>query len=291
MISPNTKLFLEQQLSQQLSRSIHILHIAHVGGGSINRTYQLVLDTKERLFLKVNDADMYPGLFDKERAGLESLRPFVRTPAIIMNELFEEHQLLVLEWIDPGPKTERFWEEFGKTLAALHQQNGTSFGLNYNNYMGSLEQHNNRCDTWVDFFREQRLERQVKLAVENGLLPKRWLKNLENLYRQLPSIFPEEKPCLVHGDLWSGNFLCNQQQMPVLIDPAVYYGHRSVDLAMTTLFGRFHPRFYEAYQVQFPLPVNYEEQWEIANLYPLLIHLNLFGGSYLESVTGTLEQF
>jgi fructosamine-3-kinase len=262
-----------------------------VGGGSINRTYQIALDTKENFFLKINDADIYPGLFEKERLGLESLRPFLRTPEVVLKEVFNEHQLLVMEWIAPGPKTERFWKEFGGKLAALHRHNGTSFGLNYDNYMGSLEQSNTWSDTWVNFFREQRLERQVKLAVENGLLPKRWLKNLENLYTQLPSIFPEEKPCLLHGDLWSGNFICDQQQMPVLIDPAVYYGHRSVDLAMTTLFGTLHPLFYEAYHAHFPLPDNYTEQWEIANLYPLLIHLNLFGGSYLESITQTLKRF
>ena len=291
MINQDIKLFLEQRLSQQLSRSIHILQVSHVSGGSINKTCQLMLDTKERFFLKINDADLYPGLFEKERFGLESLRPFVRTPEVIMSEVFEQHQLLVMEWIEPGSKTERFWKEFGIKLASLHQHNSTSFGLNYDNYMGSLAQCNMWSDTWVDFFREQRLEPQVKLAFENGLLPKRWLKNLENLYSQLPSFFPEEKPCLVHGDLWSGNFICDQQQMPVLIDPAIYYGHRSVDLAMTTLFGRFHPVFYQAYHEHFPLPANYEEQWEIANLYPLLIHLNLFGGNYLESITASLERF
>ncbi len=291
MLTEVVKLFLEQRLSQQLARSIHILQVNYVGGGSINKTCQLVTDTKERFFLKINDAGLYPGLFDKERRGLESLRPFMRTPEVLLNEVFQGLQLMVTEWIEPGPKTERFWKEFGLKLAALHQHNSTSFGLAYDNYMGSLKQRNTQCDTWVNFFREQRIEPQVKLAVENGLLPKRWLKNLENLYSQLPSIFPEEKPCLVHGDLWSGNFICDQKQMPVLIDPAIYYGHRSVDLAMTTLFGRFHPVFYQAYHEQFPLPANYEEQWEIANLYPLLIHLNLFGGNYRESITASLERF
>ncbi|MET0466852.1 MAG: fructosamine kinase family protein [Chitinophagaceae bacterium] len=289
MISPAITLFLEERLSQVVGRTTRIASARPVPGGSINGTFLLHTDTDELFFLKVNDAELYPALFGKERLGLISLP--VRTPNVLLEEISGPYQLLVMEWIPSGSKTERFWENFGKTLAGMHQTTAPGFGLAYDNYMGSLPQSNGWRETWVDFFREQRLERQAKLATDAGLLPKRWLKNLEGLYQKLPSIFPEEKPCLVHGDLWSGNFICDQQQMPVLIDPAIYYGHRSVDLAMTTLFGRFHPRFYEAYHAHFTLPENYEAQWEIANLYPLLIHLNLFGSSYLESVTETLKKF
>jgi fructosamine-3-kinase len=157
--------------------------------------------------------------------------------------------------------------------------------------MGSLPQANGWRETWVEFFRAQRLEPQVKMAAAAGLLPARWADRFENLYRSLPAIFPEERPSLLHGDLWSGNFLCTHQQEPVLIDPAVCYGHRAADLGMTTLFGRFNQAFYDAYHHHLPLPENHEEQWEIANLYPLLIHLNLFGGSYLTSITETLKRF
>ncbi|MCG2615015.1 fructosamine kinase family protein [Terrimonas sp. NA20] len=289
MISPDTMLFLEERLSQVFERTIQIAGARPVSGGSINVAFLLHTSTGEFFFLKVNDPELYPGLFGKERLGLMSIP--VRTPNVLVEEISGLHQLLVMEWIPSGSRTERFWENFGQALAGMHQITGPGFGLNYDNYMGSLPQINEWRETWVDFFREQRLERQAKLATDTGLLPKRWLKNLEGLYYELPSIFPEEKPSLVHGDLWSGNFICDQQEMPVLIDPAIYYGHRSVDLAMTTLFGRFHPRFYEAYHAHFRLPENYEQQWEIANLYPLLIHLNLFGGSYLESVTETLKQF
>jgi fructosamine-3-kinase len=114
---------------------------------------------------------------------------------------------------------------------------------------------------------------------------------LEKLYTRLSSIFNEEPPALLHGDLWSGNFLCNKNSEPVVIDPAVYYGHRSTDLAMTTLFGGFHESFYEAYHFHFPLPTNYLEQWDVCNLYPLLIHLHLFGKSYLPNIENILQQF
>ena len=104
-------------------------------------------------------------------------------------------------------------------------------------------------------------------------------------------LIDDEKPALLHGDLWSGNFMCNASSKPVLIDPAVYYGHRSMDLAMTTLFGGFRQTFYEAYNFHFPLPYNYEQQWAVCKLYPLLIHLYLFGLGYLPQIERTLKQF
>ncbi|HVF97476.1 MAG TPA: fructosamine kinase family protein, partial [Flavisolibacter sp.] len=117
------------------------------------------------------------------------------------------------------------------------------------------------------------------------------LRQFENIDKRLEEIFEEEKPSLLHGDLWSGNFMCNLKGEPVLFDPAVYYGHRSADLAMTTLFGGFKPSFYEAYHHHFPLPANYKEQWAACNLYPLLIHLYLFGTRYLSQIEETLRQF
>ena len=114
---------------------------------------------------------------------------------------------------------------------------------------------------------------------------------IENLYRQLPNIFAPESPALQHGDLWSGNFLCDDQSMPVLIDPAIYFGHRSIDLGMTTLFGGFERAFYESYHNSYPLAHNHKEQWEVCNLYPLLIHLNLFGKSYLGDIFRTIQRY
>jgi protein-ribulosamine 3-kinase len=118
-----------------------------------------------------------------------------------------------------------------------------------------------------------------------------FVAGFENLYRELESVFDIEQPSLLHGDLWNGNFMCDQNSEPVLIDPALYFGHRSMDLAMTALFGGFEKSFYEAYNYHFPFPNNYREQWEICNLYPLLIHLNLFGAGYLGQIGRTLERF
>jgi fructosamine-3-kinase len=159
------------------------------------------------------------------------------------------------------------------------------FGLGHNNYIGSLPQSNTPSADWTSFFINQRLQPQLKLSVDQGLLDPSAVRKFEALYQVLPEIFAEDRssqpfghpPGLLHGDLWSGNILCDENSQPVLIDPAVYYGHPGMDLAMTTLFGGFGPGFYEAYNHHYPFSANYRQQWEICNLYPLLVHLNLFG--------------
>lgn len=291
MIDQGIRLFIEKELSVKFGGEVRISRMDAVGGGSINDTYQVVTDPARPYFLKCNKAAEYPGLFREERRGLEYLRQYVQTPEVIIEAVVGGTQLLLLEWIGNGARTDGFWKGFGEKLAQLHYRDLPQFGFLSDNYMGALPQANTYTDNWVDFFTDCRLRPQVELAGRNGLMPSRWLDRFENLYRALPSIFAEEKPSLQHGDLWSGNFICNQDSQVVLIDPAVYYGHRSMDLGMTTLFGRFDKGFYESYHYHFPLPVNYDEQWEIANLYPLLIHLNLFGSSYLGSITESLKRF
>jgi fructosamine-3-kinase len=255
---------------------------------------------------------------EKESRGLQLLRSqdIFRIPAEIVCETARGRQVLILEWISQGPKTPAFWTLFGEQLARLHRvtaefnqlqfqpsqhQPGItassepmasgSFGLSWDNYMGALPQSNTPTSRWTDFFIQQRLAPQVRLAARNDLLDSAHIRSFERLYPLLPGIFPEEAPSLLHGDLWSGNFLCDEHSRPVLIDPAVYFGHRSMDIAMTTLFGGFDPGFYEAYTYHFPFPSNYREQWEICNLYPLLIHLNLFGKSYQGSILHTIQRF
>ena len=196
-----------------------------------------------------------------------------------------------MDWVEKGSATETFWKNFGSALAAMHHQLQDSFGFKEDNYMGALYQSNTFHKRWVDFFREERLEPQVKLAREKGLLTASEEKDFDRLYQRLPQLITEERPCLVHGDLWSGNFICDVKGQAVLIDPAVYYGNRQVDLAMSTLFGGFDEAFYQAYAYHSPLPANCKEQWRILNLYPLLVHLNLFGKSYRSSILGTIAAY
>jgi protein-ribulosamine 3-kinase len=293
MISSAVQQMVIGALRQATGTAVTAVQFSPVGGGSINQTFRVHTNTQAQYFCKLNSAKKFPGLFRCEQQGLELLgkQQVMRVPAVIACMETGEHQVLLLEWIEQGIKTEAFWRLFGKELAALHQVTSDQFGLNSNNYMGALPQHNHPSDNWCNFFATRRLEPQVRMAVDSGLLPTAYIPRFDNLYSKLPVIFPVEPPALLHGDLWSGNYLCDAQGRPVLIDPAVYYGHSSVDMAMTTLFGGFDEPFYEAYRYYRPLPANYREQWEIANLYPLLIHLNLFGAGYLADIVHTLRRF
>jgi protein-ribulosamine 3-kinase len=275
-------------VSQLLNISIKV--IQPVGGGCISQTYKI--DTSAgRFFCKINSATKFPQLLEKEKNGLHLLKTqnTIRVPTVITSAVNDGQQLLVLEWIEEGGRSIQFWKNFGEQLAALHHITTDQFGLEENNYMGSVSQQNSWQGNWNSFFITQRLQPLVQLC--QHYLDAKALNQFEVLYRRLPEIFNDEKPSLLHGDLWSGNFMCDNNSFPVLIDPAVYFGHRSVDLAMATLFGGFDPAFFQSYHYHFPLPSNHQEQWKVCNLYPLLIHLHLFGKSYLRQILYTLEEF
>jgi fructosamine-3-kinase len=262
-----------------------------VGGGSINECSGVVADDHYRFFLKQNSAKKFPHLFEKEKKGLEYLASFnfIRVPLVVKTLEHDGQQLLLMEYIREGNRTAGFWRKFGEQLALLHQQSSKKFGFHEDNYMGSLHQANQEEENWIDFFKRHRLQPQLELANSKGY----YILNdpFHKLYQKLDNFFDPEPPALLHGDLWGGNFLCDETQNPVLIDPAVYYGHRSVDLAMSTLFGGFDNEFYSTYNYHFPLPANHEEQWEVCNLYPLLVHLNLFGRSYLARIENILRKY
>lgn len=287
-----SQLVIRQKLSNYFS-SHENLNIQPIGGGSINQTYCLHAG-KKKFFCKINSTNTFPHLFLKEKNGLEriAMTNTITVPTIIDFFEAEGQQILLLEWIEEGPRTERFWKAFGESLAALHQNTAAGFGLDEDNYMGSVPQSNCVHFAWTDFFLHERLQPMIKRCAECNLLTPVHQRQFENLFPKLKSLFePAVKSSLLHGDLWSGNFMCNQIGEPVLIDPAVYYGHPSVDLAMTTLFGGFHHLFYEAYNDSSPFPANYKEQWAVCNLYPLLVHLYLFGRSYLSQIEETLKRF
>jgi protein-ribulosamine 3-kinase len=285
--------FLEVLLAGRLNSPVASLQIQSIGGGSINNTFRLTVNKKQYFFLKLNDAGQYPGLFEREKEGLEFLAQHhcIRTPSVVFTGTWETKQLLILEWIQPGHKTDSFWAKFGQQLAQLHYQSNPSFGFFTDNYMGALPQVNKASDSWPVFFAEARLGAQLELAERKGLLGAHQIGQMQSLCAKLGHFFPDERPSLLHGDLWSGNYIAGESSDPVLVDPAVYYGHRSVDLAMSTLFGGFDPIFYDSYSYHFPLPENYHEQWDICNLYPLLVHLNLFGRSYLPDIVTILNKY
>ncbi len=268
------------------------LQLTPVQGGSINDAYRIVYG-EHRFFCKVNDRDVFPQLFDKEAKALQYLQHTntLKVPAVIDILYTESHQILMLEWIDTVTPTTVGWEKAGLQLAALHQCSHELFGWIDDNYMGSMTQRNRWETDFSTFFEEHRLVPQMKIAYDQELIGRQELLGLQRLFNQLPNIFGNPQPSLVHGDLWNGNIIFDRQGTPVLIDPAVYYGIPAVDLALTDLFGGFDKAFYDAYKTIHTLPWNYKEQWRVANLYPLLLHLNLFGKSYYSGIRETIQPF
>jgi fructosamine-3-kinase len=276
----------------QIHDSAQLKEFEFVGGGCINHGGKLVT-TKGQFFLKWNDAKKYPGMFEAESKGLQLLQQSqtINIPQVMGFGEENSFQFLILEFIVQKARAKIYWQLLGEQLANLHRQHSETFGLDHNNYIGSLSQKNNQHTSWLNFFIEQRLIVQLKLAEGSGNVDPSFRKKFETLFSKLPSLFPEEKPSLLHGDLWSGNLITNEKGEPCIIDPAVYYGSREADLAMTKLFGGFDSEFYHTYDECFPLQKGFDRRLDLYNLYPLLVHVNLFGGSYRRSVENILDDF
>ncbi len=279
-------------LSERTGRKVFAISCHHVSGGSINEAAAVSTGT-DRIFVKWNDANRYPGMFQAEARGLMLLKDpgGALVPEVLEVGETGRYAYLALSHIERGYHDEQAAKRFGEMLAALHHNTATSFGLDHNNYMGSLPQRNATHTTWNDFFIHERLLPQLNIARQAGSLSSTDAQAFDRLFQQLPSIIPEEPPTLVHGDLWSGNFIAGTDDRTWLIDPAVAYGHREVDIAMSRLFGGFSASFYQAYLHHFPLAPGWEQRIGIFQLYPLLIHVNLFGGGYIGSVRSILRYF
>lgn len=270
----------------------NINSITPLGGGSINNAFKVKTQEGD-YFLKYNYASKYPGMFESEAKGLELLRKSdaIFIPEIIGHLTTEKYSFLVFEYVKEAGRKPDFWEDFGRRLARLHQNQNNSFGLDHDNYIGSLHQYNQWENSWQEFFVLQRLEPQMRMATDKGMVRTDLRKKFEAFFKAIPEIFPSEEACLIHGDLWNGNYLVNTLGEACLIDPAVYYGHREMDLGMSKLFGGFSEGFYHAYTAHFPLEKDWEKRIDYCNLYPLLVHVNLFGAGYLSSVESSLRKF
>jgi protein-ribulosamine 3-kinase len=279
------KNILEEKLSQR------VLEIIPISGGDINEVYS-VKTSKNNLVLKKNNSSDFPQMFEKEKKGLESIsKAGAVTPEVVQTFENSGYQFLLLEFIEEGDLDQKFWKTFAHDLAKIHQTTSLTFGLEYDNYIGSLIQKNKLKKSWEIFFIENRIKPLVKLAFDRGLLQAKHDKLLENLFSRLNEIFPNEKPTLIHGDLWSGNLMNRHGQSPVFIDPAVYFGNREMDIAMTQMFGGFNKSYLHFYEEIFPMESGWEERIEIHNLYPSLVHLNLFGRSYLRGIERVISKF
>lgn len=285
---------LQQYLADQ--QNIEIRNVQSVSGGSINQAVKLQTN-KGDLFLKWNrSAD--PDMFGKEFQGLNLLREadtnlYIPEVLSYYDQKGDIPGFLLMEFTTPA-KTDpakKASAGFGQQLALLHQHTRRKFGLDTDNYIGKLPQSNSSHDSWPEFFIQERIEPQLELAVNNKIMNSTLVSHWEHLAAHLTDIFPDAQPSLLHGDLWSGNYFFNSSGQAVLIDPAVYYGHPEMELSFTRMFGGFSKVFYDAYESVTPLEAGFADRIPVYNLYPLMVHANLFGGHYANQATSFLQQY
>jgi protein-ribulosamine 3-kinase len=261
-----------------------------LSGGCINHVHRLETGNGD-FCIKYNLCERFPEMFVCEADGLALIKSAgeIAVPEVICTGTAGVYAYILLEYIEQGRKIPLFMQDFGRSLARLHRHTAAYFGHSTDNYMGSLPQSNRKHTTWNSFFMEERLEKQVSLA--GGYFTSSDLAAFERLYKRLDELIPAEPPALVHGDLWGGNYMVSSGGKACLIDPAAFFGHREVDIAMTTLFGGFDENFYASYREEYPLEKGWKERLDIFKLYPLLIHLNLFGSGYLGSILSIIRKF
>ncbi|NQZ78968.1 MAG: fructosamine kinase family protein [Ekhidna sp.] len=260
----------EKILSKHFTSST-LVSVATVCGGCINNTAKLIT-SNGTCFLKWNNSSLEK-MLECEKRGLETLSKNTNllVPKILGYGTIDSYAYLLLEWIDKGSSSTRFWNQFGEGLAELHQVSNESFGLLYDNFIGSLPQRNTQSEDWSSFFTNTRLKPLVDRATSNNLMTTQTANAFEKLYTKLKNLIPDEPPSLIHGDLWSGNYIVSTDHKAAIFDPAIHYGHRETELAFTTLFGGFDSKFYDAYQATFPLERGFQERFDIHNLYPLMV--------------------
>jgi len=282
-------MFFKQIIEEKLFQRVE--EIFPISGGDINEVYS-VKTSKNIFVLKKNNSTDFPQMFEKEKKGLESIsKAGAVTPKVVQTFENSGYQFLLLEFIEEGNIKPKFWKIFASDLAKIHQVTNLTFGLEYDNYIGSLIQKNTSKKTWENFFIENRIKPLVKRAFDRGLLQVKHDELFENLFFRLNEILPNEKPSLIHGDLWYGNLMNKNGKSPVFIDPAIYFGNREMDIAMTQMFGGFNENYLAFYEEIFPMESGWKERIEIHNLYPSLVHLNLFGQSYLSGIERVINKF
>jgi fructosamine-3-kinase len=281
---------LQDYISSLLKETI--LSVLPVSGGDISNSYK-INTLKKSYFIKTNQSRDALTMFQAETYALDLIRSTntIKTPEIMFCETFHEYSFLILEFIESKSPSSHDFKTLGTKLAKLHQITSDVFGLDEDNFIGSLFQSNKQNTSWVEFYTKERLLPQLQLVKQNGLLSNNECPSEIVITEILGNLFQNVKPSLLHGDLWSGNYLIAKDGTPYLIDPATYYGHHEVDIAMSKLFGGFGEDFYKAYHKIHSIDTKTSSRLEIYQLYYLLVHLNLFGKSYYSSVNRILKKY
>ncbi|WP_419213180.1 fructosamine kinase family protein [Maribacter sp. X9] len=271
---------------------VKINQVKPLSGGDISKVFLLETET-ERVVCKLHEGTDALKLFQSEKKGLEAIAKTktIATPKVLHCEALETGAFLLMEYVETKRPEAADMELLGHHLAALHT-NGTAkdFGWATDNFIGSLPQSNTTHSYWASFYTQERLLPQLHLAFKNQLLIDDEIPSKTKILDRCTHYVGDAQPALLHGDLWSGNFLISSAGVPFLIDPAVYYGHAEVDMAMTKLFGGFSRPFYNAYREHLSVPKNEDQLTDLYQLYYLLVHLNLFGTSYYAQVISLLNR-
>lgn len=275
---------LQEKLEAITGQPTAIHSVVRVSGGDISEAFRIQAGTA-CFFLKLQDAGN-SGMFEQEYRGLQVLRgnTTLYVPQPYYYGTTDNHSYLLMEYYDTGNPAANFWQLFAKGLAELHRTSNPMHGFEADNYIGSLLQQNTPTASWPEFYATQRILPLFKLALDRGYCTAADVRQAERLCAKLHHLMPQEKPALLHGDLWSGNFMVLKNGLPAIVDPSVYYGHREMDIAMTLLFGGFDRLFYVYYNDCYRLQDGWKERVALFQLYPLLVHLLLFGGHYYYSV-------
>lgn len=281
---------ISEHISQTLNKPFQIQNKKSIGGGSINSAYQVTGNDGQLYFIKLNTASL-EFMFQVEFDSLNELLQIdtIQIPRPVCFGTADSKSYLVLEYITMNPSGDQ--QQLGYALAQMHKITASQYGWYQNNIIGSTPQSNNMQPDWLTFWREERLLPQFKMLYEKGY--KNQLQPLsDKLLNNLDSLLANHKPpaSLLHGDLWSGNYAFDDQGRPVIFDPALYYGDREADLAMTELFGGFSQDFYQAYNEAWPLDNDYNQRKTLYNLYHILNHANLFGTSYLNQAISMMQR-
>ncbi|MBT8138696.1 MAG: fructosamine kinase family protein [Gammaproteobacteria bacterium] len=265
-------------------------------GSGHHECYLLGNRGDRKIVAKVAPAECGAALLaESEGLALLASTQTIRTPEI----LFVNEQCLLLEFIAEGPQRSDYWQLLAERLAELHRHSpagpavnlGTPYGLEKDNWCGAQPQHNGWFEDGHEFFAEHRLLHQARIAFDNGYLESPWIISIESICERLAELVPWQPASLLHGDLWPGNILVDEHGRPALIDPAVYYGWRESDIAMTLLFGGLPHEFYRSYEACWPMEADWRSRVQLYNLYHLLNHLNIFGETYLAQVQDAIARY
>jgi fructosamine-3-kinase len=283
--------FLEGALFECLGTETTVRDYFFLSGGCVNQAVQVICAAGE-FFVKWNETTGVE-MFACEAWGLNLLRQAgeIGVPEVLGYGQYGQRAYLVMEFFPAVQPRSDYWEKLGEAMARLHRHTQPQFGLDYSNFIGSLVQNNSPLGNGIDFFTERRIKAQAGLALYNHAMPRDLYDRFLKLCDRLPDLLPSEPPALLHGDLWNGNVLPGPGGHARLIDPAVHYGLREAEIAFTQLFGGFETDFYSAYTENFPLQPGFSQRAELYNLYPLLVHTNLFGAGYLAGVERVVKKY